>query len=383
MANIVIDDIEVPMMGLTFHYVKNGTCEPKVLLSEALRASHEDGDGTGKVYSLDEYRLEKLTFHIEARICTLMEPVQNYPFSGDAATRYLSKANGCLHKTTFTDLQENYPEHGTTTKLTSCDQCLVLVKHVSSKLDELGAEVSVEYPVGAEVLCDYDFFVIKNPITSSETIMVNGVQVPLVYEKYAAATNDPYELPVIFDTAQEAEKYTLAEGDGSMVFMVSKLYQSLGTTVSYEVEVTEHAGVNGEPSADAYSRYMVKEDQRSCVHLKTADTNHMLYDDTTTVEYVTTVCMDCDKELTEVYFVDSCQRGYSDQLMTRTPEQASCAHYETKLKPTPEGYLGCLNVDTSVSVYCAHCDAMLHTLVTVEEDNLLNSKSMIAASYAW
>lgn len=383
MASIVIDDIKVPMTDLTFHYVKNGTFKRKALLTDAIRAAHEEGDGTGRVYSLDEYSLERNSFHLEARVYTLTEPVEGYPFSGKAALRNLSKANGCLHNTTTVAFQKDYPEHGTTTQLTSCSDCMVLLKRISRKVDKEGAETVTERYVGDEPLCDDGFCVVEKLITSSETITIDGVQVPLVYEKFATATRDPFTLPLVFDTAEEAKKYTLEEGDGSMIYMVSKLYQSVSSTVSYEVEVTEHVGVMGWASEEAHALYTVKVAQQACEHLNTVKVDHVLDTDGNVVEYAVTTCVDCDKQLAHTYFVDSCQLEYTATLMERTAEQAACGHNETKLKPTPNGYLGCLNLDSSVSVYCAQCDAMLHTSCALEDDNILSYKSVIAASYAW
>ena len=381
MAYTLINGHKVPLTELDFYYVKNGEFDHRSDLRSANLAAHFEGDGSGRVYSLETYALELPILHIEMYAAALLPVDKDRPFTGSAAYRHLKQVNGCLHENTGVDVRADYPVKDQHTETVTCLECpAVLSREISTNVD--GNKNVISLVLGGERNSDIFFSAVPSAVDYDEFLLVDNTRIPLVYKKFAASTSEPFEPPVTFDTAEEAARYALGEGDGRLQYMVSKLYHYITPSASYEVEITELVPVEGLPSHAVAKRHAYLAKQQNCLHVRTTRDDNMVID-SDTVEYSVIACAECAKELEYKYYVDSCQLEYTKVVMARTEAQKTCAHIETTFTPTPANYLECLLLDVSISVSCARCEALLYTVTSAYEEILLDYKSTIAATSIW
>jgi len=387
MAYIVINGNKIPMVNVSYHYTKNGSFKRRASLVDARISAHEDGDGTGNVWTLDEYQLEMERTSIAARVFTRANPAEGRAFKGKALIRRLGLENGCRHEKTTSILNPHQPSYWYSTELVSCVDCLNLVERIIRK-DQNGTMIVLDRFEGHDYNYAELLTAVERPLTFEDSeayLYIDGVlaEAALVYECFAAATENLDEKPAVFKTEAEAENHALTLGDGRLEYMRSRLYQHVSPELSYEVELTEIIFVGGETSPEVSARYAALQAPLDCIHEEI-----VLKSDTTCdhegediAEYTEKVCKSCTWSFDRRYHFDNYQPELSKKLLEYNATQQACSHEATVLKPTPENLFYEIAVDSSVSVYCAHCDAYLWTKGEPEERTLLFWAEAVSASF--
>lgn len=383
LTNITVNDQQIDLFEQFYLYTKNGTFKRCSTEADAVKRAYSQGDGSGNVYVMNEY----FTFDEKSKEVNVIEviklPTSDTGFSGKAATRRGGALYGCQHPKTSTVIQKNFPYHYDTTELVTCDVCLNLLSRISYHHVQGTEQVNTTtHYVGWEPPCSESFTVLDNFIKSDETINIKGVDAPLVYVKYLV--RNPDETNVVVSTEAEAQRYALELGDGTLEYLVTKLYHYITPELSYEVEISEVHFAEGEMSEEVQELNEKFVFANNCKHTVLVPHEYFTEGDNPTLEFTEYICEACDRPVKARYFQDSCQPQYTAELLTKTPEQEACAHTSTVNKETPSGWLSCIVWDTAETVYCADCDALLYCELTGMADDIasvIHFRSQIAATF--
>lgn len=391
MASINLFERKVPLLNSQFLYMKNGSFKEAKDYRIACERAHSEGDGSGKVYSYDEYSFEDKTMRVSVLAVELLPAVPEFPFSGKAAKRHFSAKSGCTHEKKETIFQKDYPAFGETQELVTCSACLVLLEKITHVEDENGNKVSTPQYVGFEPNCDFFFLEGVQSLNNGDTLTIDYLEVPCVYEAFAA-DEMAKDNTKIFRTEAEAIELALTNGDGSLEYLVSKLYQLVTPTNSYEVEVVEVRVASGEMSEDVAALNKVVELAKTCKHPSTherafrADDDQLIGDEVADVpedeiEFIAVICDDCETVLLNKYFTDACQPEFSRLIRSKSPNQARCSHKKTVSDATPEGFLRCVLLKTDETLFCADCGAFIYTVTEIEPYRLMSSYFRVAPTF--
>jgi hypothetical protein len=384
MAHINIAGEKALLTDLSFSFVKDGefTYDNKSY-HDTLRDALSQGDGSGNIYSNDFYEVATDTKLINVIVGSRI-PHTDVRLSGKAAEIKNGILTNCLHENTVTALMEDPPNFNEKIDLTTCVDCKALLKSVSVRTNtDDGNAIRKEKYVGLEPNSTFGFVELEKLLYSDETLSFEGTDIPLVYEAFAVNVGDhEIEFPT---TVEDVKAVAVEKGDGRLEYLSTRLYQYASPEVSYEVEVNEILPITDyeKLSTLVAARKAVFDKQAECSHLKVQEKITVLNElsKVKELEYVELTCVACDKNLGYRYYMDACQQGSSRELFKRTSfQQEECWHDDVIMKVTPDYYLECLVVDTSMTAYCNICDAMLYTPVGPDKFNLMDYSFKVRAT---